>query len=71
MPDVAADADPATGYRPRVDGQTSVMGGTGAVAPLWAALVCRHDVSTNPVPVTAVLGNRSTAGPNGAGGGVP
>ena len=41
MPDVAADADPATGYRIRVDGQEIVLGGTSAVAPLWAALVCR------------------------------
>ncbi len=41
VPDVAAVADPATGYRIRVDGQDVVLGGTSAVAPLWAALVCR------------------------------
>ena len=41
VPDVAADADPATGYLIRVDGQEVVLGGTSAVAPLWAALVCR------------------------------
>jgi kumamolisin len=41
VPDVAADADPATGYQIRVDGQDIVLGGTSAVAPLWAALVCR------------------------------
>jgi len=41
VPDVAANADPATGYRIRVDGQEIVLGGTSAVAPLWAALVCR------------------------------
>ena len=39
VPDVAGDADPTTGYRIRVDGQTSVIGGTSAVAPLWAGLV--------------------------------
>ena len=39
VPDVAGDADPATGYEVRVDGQTSVIGGTSAVAPLWAGLV--------------------------------
>jgi len=39
VPDVAGDADPATGYTIRVDGQTSVIGGTSAVAPLWAGLV--------------------------------
>jgi kumamolisin len=38
VPDVAGDADPTTGYTIRVDGQTSVIGGTSAVAPLWAAL---------------------------------
>ena len=41
VPDVAAVADPATGYRVRVDGQDTVIGGTSAVAPLWAALVAR------------------------------
>ena len=41
VPDVAGDADPATGYDVLVDGHASVIGGTSAVAPLWAALVCR------------------------------
>jgi kumamolisin len=41
VPDVAGCADPATGYQVRVDGQSMVVGGTSAVAPLWAALVCR------------------------------
>ncbi|MDX6244567.1 MAG: kumamolisin [Frankiales bacterium] len=41
VPDVAADADPQTGYQVLVDGSRSVIGGTSAVAPLWAALVCR------------------------------
>jgi kumamolisin len=39
VPDVAADADPATGYQVRVDGQNLVFGGTSAVAPLWAGLI--------------------------------
>ncbi len=39
VPDVAGDADPTTGYQVRVDGQDVVVGGTSAVAPLWAALV--------------------------------
>jgi kumamolisin len=39
VPDVAGDADPATGYQVRIDGTTTVIGGTSAVAPLWAALV--------------------------------
>ncbi|HEX3787736.1 MAG TPA: S53 family peptidase [Pseudonocardiaceae bacterium] len=42
VPDVAAVADPATGYQIRVDGNNTVVGGTSAVAPLWAALICRY-----------------------------
>lgn len=41
VPDVAADADPTTGYQVLVDGKAGVVGGTSAVAPLWAALVAR------------------------------
>jgi kumamolisin len=41
VPDVAADADPQTGYQVRVDGSDTVIGGTSAVAPLLAGLVCR------------------------------
>jgi kumamolisin len=39
LPDVAGDADPQSGYKVRVDGQNLVIGGTSAVAPLWAGLV--------------------------------
>ncbi|HVW83575.1 MAG TPA: hypothetical protein VHB50_02800, partial [Bryobacteraceae bacterium] len=39
VPDVAADADPGTGYTVLVDGQTFAIGGTSAVAPLLAGLV--------------------------------
>ena len=39
VPDVAGNADPATGYTVRVDGSTFVVGGTSAVAPLWAGLI--------------------------------
>ncbi len=39
VPDVAGDADPLTGYRVRVDGQDMVIGGTSAVAPLYAGLI--------------------------------
>ncbi|MBS0378326.1 MAG: S8 family serine peptidase [Proteobacteria bacterium] len=41
VPDVAGNADPQTGYRVLVDGQSQVIGGTSAVAPLWAALIAR------------------------------
>jgi kumamolisin len=38
VPDVAADADPNTGYEIVVHGAQSVVGGTSAVAPLYAGL---------------------------------
>ncbi len=38
VPDVAGDASPKTGYLVRVDGINTVIGGTSAVAPLWAGL---------------------------------
>jgi kumamolisin len=41
VPDVAGDADPQTGYQVLIDGNPGVIGGTSAVAPLWAALVAR------------------------------
>jgi carboxypeptidase C (cathepsin A) len=43
VPDVAGDADPATGYNVAIDGETTVAGGTSAVAPLWAGLVARSN----------------------------
>jgi len=39
VPDVAGDASPETGYNVLFDGQSAVVGGTSAVAPLWAALI--------------------------------
>jgi kumamolisin len=41
LPDVAGDADPSTGYKVRVDGEDTVVGGTSAVAPLWSGLIAR------------------------------
>jgi kumamolisin len=51
VPDVAGDADPETGYTVRVDGQTMVIGGTSAVAPLWAGLIALNNAQ-----------NKTTAG---------
>jgi kumamolisin len=39
VPDVAGNADPETGYQVSVDGTSTVIGGTSAVAPLWAGLL--------------------------------
>jgi kumamolisin len=50
VPDVAGDADPTTGYQVLVDGQWSVIGGTSAVAPLWAGLIALFNQKlTRPV----------------------
>lgn len=73
VPDVAGDADPATGYQVLVDGQQQVIGGTSAVAPLWAALVCRLAQGTGrklgqlqPTLYSATTGFRDiTSGSNG------
>jgi len=76
VPDVAGDADPASGYQVRVDGQDFVIGGTSAVAPLWAGLIALlnqrlgHSVGyLNPLlygPVSAAGALRSiTSGDNG------
>ena len=41
VPDVAGNADPETGYLILADGQQGSVGGTSAVAPLWAGLMAR------------------------------
>jgi kumamolisin len=43
VPDVAADADPATGFHIIFGGQDGQAGGTSAAAPLWAATVALID----------------------------
>ncbi len=43
LPDVSGDADPDTGYQVEVDGSNTVVGGTSAVAPLWAGLIARFN----------------------------
>lgn len=40
-PDIAGDASPTTGYKVRYGGSEDVVGGTSAVAPLYAALMMR------------------------------
>ena len=39
VPDVSGDASPESGYTILVDGTQEVVGGTSAVAPLWAGLI--------------------------------
>ena len=45
VPDVAADADPATGYLIRYGGRWLAIGGTSGAAPLWAAVAALVDTS--------------------------
>ncbi|HXN47292.1 MAG TPA: S53 family peptidase [Bryobacteraceae bacterium] len=75
VPDVAGDADPATGYQIHVDGKDAVFGGTSAVAPLWAALIAlinaqrtAHVGFLNPTLYAKAASALSdiTAGNNGA-----
>ncbi|HKM63431.1 MAG TPA: S53 family peptidase [Acidisphaera sp.] len=74
VPDVAADADPATGYVISVDGERQVIGGTSAAAPLWAGLIALGNQSAgrraglvNPaLYADPVVCNDITSGTNGA-----
>ena len=77
VPDVAGNADPATGYEIRVDGHDAVFGGTSAVAPLWAALIALRNEAAgaplgyaNPVLYAAAASKAAfrdvTSGGNGA-----
>ncbi len=77
VPDVAGDADPNSGYRVRVDGKNLVIGGTSAVAPLWAGLLALmnqklgHPVGyLNPLIYGSLAGkglfNDITSGNNGS-----
>ncbi len=43
LPDVAGNADPATGLAMYEDGSWSTAGGTSAAAPMWAAVVAIAD----------------------------
>jgi len=45
VPDVAADADPETGYNIVLAGSQQVIGGTSAVAPLYGGLIARINQS--------------------------
>ena len=74
VPDVAGNADPESGYQVLVDGTSMVIGGTSAVAPLWAGLIARLNGSLgrpvgflNPVLYAHAAACRDiTSGNNGA-----
>lgn len=73
LPDVSGDADPETGWIIYLQGQYTVIGGTSAVAPMWAAYLasigCK--VFVNPVLYSVAASTPSafhdiTSGNNGA-----
>jgi kumamolisin len=74
VPDVSGDADPQTGYDVRIDGTDTVIGGTSAVAPLWAGLIARINAMKGspvglinaPLYATATVLNEITTGNNGS-----
>ncbi len=43
VPDVAANADPETGYQLVVNGSWAVLGGTAMATPLWAGFIALVD----------------------------
>lgn len=49
VPDVAADADPNSGYRIVLNGLTGSIGGTSAVAPLLSGLIALVNEGRSPV----------------------
>jgi kumamolisin len=70
VPDVAANADPVTGYEIVVHGQGQVVGGTSSVAPLYAGLFAafgtRLGFITPRLYRNPVCFNDITVGENGA-----
>jgi kumamolisin len=64
VPDVAANADPETGYKILVDGHELVVGGTSAAAPLWAGLVVllNQKLNRNLGFITPALYGQRTGG---------
>lgn len=63
IPDVAANADPNTGYLTYAGGQFGIVGGTSAAAPLWGALItlCNEELGARVGNFNALL--YSTFGP--------
>lgn len=77
VPDVSGDADPETGYQVLVDGESLVIGGTSAVAPLWSGLIALLNESLGKplgllqpllygLPKTSAALHDITSGSNGA-----
>jgi len=63
VPDVSGNASPTTGYDILVDGQSGAIGGTSAVAPLWAALLARiqQQIGQSAAPLLPAIYASSTS----------
>jgi kumamolisin len=63
VPDVSGDADPETGYQILGDDTSTVIGGTSAVAPLWAALIAliQQQIGRSVAPLLPALYGAPTA----------
>jgi kumamolisin len=62
VPDVAADASPNSGYLVRADGSKQTIGGTSAVAPLYAGLLARIATKLNgQIPLVLPLFYQASA----------
>jgi len=68
VPDVSGNADPVSGYQIRVDGIDSVVGGTSAVAPLWAGLfaLINESLGASAGFANTLLYNTAVSSTNGA-----
>jgi kumamolisin len=64
VPDVCGNADSATGYQIFFNGNAAVVGGTSAVAPLWAGLMALLNQSTGAKPgfINDILYSTAPAG---------
>lgn len=64
VPDVCGNADSATGYQIFFNGNAAVVGGTSAVAPLWAGLMALLNQSTGAKPgfINDILYSAAPAG---------
>jgi phospholipase C len=74
VPDVAGDAAPGTGYDIVVNGQMGVVGGTSAVAPLWAGLTALiNQKASKPVGffLPAIYGDAALLRPVTSGNNIP
>lgn len=62
VPDVAGNADGASGYRLYVGGRHTILGGTSAVAPLWAGLIARINQRLAQMATDMRLGHSGQVG---------